>query len=632
MADTLEEGWGDDKPSAGAKLEEGWGDDPSDTSFLKPEAKNRARPTAASATANDETAGDEDLAPKRTFAATPNLADQFRQMGAQLDARRSAPAAAVNVLGNAAVFGAGPAITAAGSKVASLLPGAAPVDYQQARAANQSQLEQDRRTLGGLGTATAETAGGLLPGLVAPEVKALQALKPVARGIAAGAGFGAAQGVGESASKGDLAHVGRNATIGALAGATTGGLLEGAMGKLAENARGGEDNWIVHDVLGSDVKTQANPTERKVLADDEADLKHTLGADPSLRRQINKARGGDPAELQKLLDQTQGRLQTVISLREELYEAHDAENPQGGFRVGDLEEAVKARKKDFEKTGGSKERNALQSVIDELHQFEGRDHIIDPNVEAAPGVPAVKAIAIKNRQLAAETDPIKRHEIQSDIDALTAQHGQEVYNPDKIIPTKDARDILTNLQGAVHDAMGGLNEKAAYKRAKVVVQPISESFNSHLNTGDPELVGQIRDMNRRYSALKNIEAVVKQRLNKAGQQNSAIQKTPSSLRAFARNTGGLTGGAMLAAAGHPVAGAALAAGGAIPEMARGADMALSRLIAASKQPNYKGSLADLVKDAITKGVPRSVALQFGGSAVGGEINDTAKELAGAVGQ
>lgn len=626
--------WAIDAPTPAASAGSEWTVEPeSSTDFLKPEAKNRPRPARESATANDETTGDEDLATpgsKRTFEATgTDLAGQFKRLGAELDAQRSTPSAAVNVFGNAATFGAGPAISAAGSKLVSLLPGQAPVNYDQARQANQAQLEKDRAQVGGLGTAALETAGGVIPALVAPELEATQALSPVARGIAAGAGFGATQGLGESASKGDLAHAGRNMTEGAVAGGLTGGLLEGGLNRAAEHAATGEDSWLVHDILGGDIKTQANPTERKVLADDEADLKHTLASDPSLRRQINKSRGGDPGELQKLLDQTQGRLQAVISPREEHYANFDEESPQKGFRVGDLEEAVAARKKDFNKTGGGKERNALQSVIDELHQFEGNDHIISPTATITTGlgdIPVTKVLRLKHQELGAEVDPLKRQAIQGDIDTLMAQHGQQVYNPDKIIPTKDARDILTNLQGAVHDAMGGFNEKAAYKRARLVVAPIQDAFESHLNTGDPELVGQIRDMNRRYSALKNIEAVVKQRLNKASQQNLAVQKTPTSLRAAAR---GVTGGsaALAFATGHPVMGAAMAAGAAAPEIARGADMALARLISASKSPTYKGDLAGLVRDAIQRGVPRSVALQFAGSTNGGEVHDVAESFA-----
>ena len=626
MADTIEQGWGDEPKAKADKVEAGWGDEPSCTSFLKRRCQEPPAPHGASATANDDTAGDEDLATpasKRTFEPTPDLVGQFKRMGAQLDAQRSTPMAAVNVLGNAATFGAGPAISAAISH-----PTLGP-EYDQARAANQAQLEADRKQVGGLGTAALETAGGVVPALVAPELEGLQGLSPVARGVATGAGFGAAQGVGESLSKGDTANIGKNAAIGAMAGGATGGLLEGALHRLPAVTGNGEDNWLVHDVLGGDAKTQANPTERKVLADDEADLKYTLGQDPSLRKQVSKARGGDPAELSKLLDQTQGRIQAVIAPRDEHYANFDEDSARGGYRVGDMVDSVESRLKDFQRTGGAKERVALENVRDSLKKFEGGDHLIDPNSPQAKqfadanGVTINQAIGGWRKLLSSETDPAKRSAIQNQIDSAVQQYGTAAYNPDKIIPTSQARQVLTDLQGDVHDALGGYNERDAYKRAKLVVAPIRDAFESHLNTGDPELVGQIRDMNRKYSALKNIEAVVKQRLNKSTQQNLAVQRAPSSVRAMARNIGGVGGGALLAATGHPVLGAAMVGAGAAPQVMRGADMALSRLIAASKNPTMAGDLAGLAKDAILKGVPRSVAMQFAGSATGGEIHDAA---------
>lgn len=586
--------------------------DKSDDAFV-PDEPPKTRPQRA--TEDDDTPGDEDLktpAQLRTFTPSPDLVGQFKQMGAELDARRNPVMSAVNVLGNAATFGAGPAISAAISH-----PTLGP-EYDQARAANQAQLEADRKQVGGLGTAALETVGGLAPAMLAPELEGVNALSPVARGVATGAGFGAAQGAGESLSRGDTANIGKNAAIGAVAGGATGGLFEGGMNRLGTNA-GGQDEWLVHDILGGDAKTQANPTERKVLADDAADLQHTLANDPSLRRQISKARGGDPAELSKLLDATQGRLQAVIAPRDEHYANFDEESPQGGYRVGDMVDSVETRLKDFQRTGGAKERAALENVRDSLKKFEGNDHVIDPTAEVTPGFSAVKFIDAKKRELAG-ADPAAKPAIQSDIDALTAQYGRQVYNPDKIIPTTQARQVLTDLQGDVHDALGGYNERAAYKRARLVVKPIQDAFEAHLNTGDPEAVAQIRDMNRRYSALKNVESVVKQRLNKSTQQNLAVQRAPSSIRAMARNVGGVGGGALIAATGHPVLGAAMVASGAAPEIARGADLALSRLISASKTPGYKGDIAGLVKDAITKGVPRSVAMQFAGSAVGGDIH------------
>lgn len=755
--------------------------DKSDDAFVPDEPpKTRAQ----RATENDDTPGDEDLktpAQLRTFTPSPDLVGQFKQMGAELDARRNPVMSAVNVLGNAATFGAGPAISAAISH-----PTLGP-EYDQARAANQAQLESDRKSVGGLGTAALETVGGLAPAMLAPELEGVNALSPVARGVAAGAGFGAAQGAGESLSRGDTANIGRNAAIGAVAGGATGGLFEGGMNRLGSHA-GAQDEWLVHDILGGDAKTQANPTERKVLADDAADLQHTLANDPSLRRQISKARGGDPAELSKLLDATQGRLQAVIAPRDEHYANFDEESPQGGYRVGDMVDSVENRLKDFQRTGGAKERAALENVRDSLKKFEGNDHLIDPNSPQAKqfananGITIDKVIGLKQKQLAeamsprtikvqhpddfpedghfysgtqrlnalrndtslatshgestpylegrngfihhvdieganiadagdteeaaksigyepdnrpgspayhyelADSKKVQRElinrgfdalsyedvgpenrythdtvrlinpnvgkithvrsvdtngnlvsqgrieartippdesnirSIQDEINNITSQYGVPTYNPDKIIPTSQARQVLTDLQGDVHDALGGYNERDAYKRARLVVKPIQDAFEAHLNTGDPEAVAQIRDMNRRYSALKNVESVVKQRLNKSTQQNLAVQRAPSSIRAMARNVGGVGGGALITATGHPVLGAAMVASGAAPEIARGADMALSRLISASKTPGYKGDIAGLVKDAITKGVPRSVAMQFAGSAVGGDIH------------
>jgi hypothetical protein len=64
------------------------------------------------------------------------------------------------------------------------------------------------------------------------EVKAVQAASPIARGLAAGATYGAAQAAGETASKGDFQHLGENLTRGAFAGGLTGGLLEESRGQF----------------------------------------------------------------------------------------------------------------------------------------------------------------------------------------------------------------------------------------------------------------------------------------------------------------------------------------------------------------------------------------------------------------
>lgn len=564
---------------------------------------------------------DEPAAPVRTFEPTPDLVGQFHRMRAELDAQPTRMQRVTNVLGNATTLGAGPAINAAGQKLASLLPGQEPVDYSAVRRANQQRLDEDRAALGRPASLALETVGGIVPALIAPEAKAAQALSPVARGVAAGGTFGGAQALGETASRGDWENLGKNLAVGTAIGGATGGVLGGVANRIVEGAPKNVDNWLVNDILGSDIKTQANATSRKVLAQDEADLIHTVKDDPALRRQIDKARGGDSQHLTKLQQAIQDRKAATFAPRQELYEALDESHPQGGARVGDFVDAVEDANKGNMRTGFTKERNALAQVADSLRKFEGADFVIDPAAEVVPGFPATKAVQLKEAELARTTDPIARKTVESDLAQLKQQFGREVYNPDKVIPTEEMRDVLTRLQGDVRDALGGLNEKASYRRAKEVVAPIWQAFDEHLNGGDPQIVEAIRNMNRKGSALLNMEDVVKQRLNRATQQDLTVQRAPSSLRAIARNTGGITGGAIMAGMGHPVIGAGMAASAAIPEIRRGAEKALVDLVMASKRPGAAGVLPGLVLDAIQKGVPRSVAMQFAGSATGGEIHN-----------
>lgn len=565
----------------------------------------------------------DDEPPSRTFNNTgPDLVGQLQQIRAQVEAQPTTSQRLLNVGGNAMTFGAGPAIDAAATKLGSLVPGAAPVDYNATRQANQEKLEADRAALGPVATMATETVGGLVPALVAPEVEAAQALSPVARGIATGGAYGATQALGETASHGDWENLGKNLAVGAGAGAATGGVLEGGanavVARAAKNAAKGTDDWLVTDILGNDAKTQATPTTRKVLAEDAADLAYTTSKDPTLRRSIDKARGGDPERLQALKQQIDDRLDNTFGPRASRYAALDEELPHGGARVGDFVDAVEEANKGNMRTGFKKERAALADAAQSLKQFEGAETVIDPNAEIAPGLPASQFVKAKEAELARTTDPGARSTIEKDLAHLHQTYGQTVYNPNKIVPTEDMRTVLTRLQGEVRDAMGGLNEKQSYRRAREVVAPIWEAFNAHLNSGPPDLVSQIRDMNRRGSALLNMQDVVDQRLNRATQQNLAVQKAPSGIRATARRIGGAGGAAMLLATGQPKMAALMAGAAAAPELARGADRALTRLILAKKAGSVT---AELISNAINQGVPRAVALGVAGSATHGAISE-----------
>lgn len=556
----------------------------------------------------------------RKFETNPDLVGQFKQMRAQLNAQPTTTQRVLNVAGNAATFGAGPAIDAAASKLGSLVPGAAPVDYSATRQGNQERLDADRAALGKPATIATEIAGGIIPALVAPEIKAAQTLAPVARGVATGGAFGATQALGETASHGDWDNLGKNLAIGAGAGAATGGVLEGVANKVvaraATNAAKGTDNWLVADILGNDAKTQATPTTRKVLADDASDLAYTTAKDPTLRRAIDKARGGDPERLQALKDQIDERVANVFQPRASRYAALDEELPHGGARVGEFVDAVEEANKGNMRTGFKKERAALTEAAESLKQYEGAETVIDPKAEITPGLSAQQFVKAKEAELARATDPGARSTIEKDLAHIRQTYGQTVYNPDKIIPTEDMRTVLTRLQGEVRDAMGGLNEKQSYRRAREVVAPVWQAFDAHLNSGPPDLVNQIKDMNRRGSALLNMQDVVDQRLNRATQQNLAVQKTPSGIRNIARSVGGAGGAAIALAAGQPKVAAMMAAGAVAPEVIRGADRALTRLILAKKAGSVT---AELITDAINQGVPRAVALGVAGSATHGAI-------------
>lgn len=510
--------------------------------------------------------------------------------------------------------------------------------------------------------------GATATSLAAPEIKALGAMTPAVRAATEGAAYGFAQGTGEAVSHGkNLEDTLAEARKGAVTGGAMGGVMGKLGGNLVEGAPKAAKDWVVKDIVG-ETKGASTPTARKNLARDAEDVGNLLREDKELDRAVDHARHGDKDALTAAQATIKAKLAKVSEPRSDLYAEADSALPDGGVRAGDVIKSLKESIADRVKTGRGHEgaeARELQKIVDRLEA--AGDWGMEESVKLSPKTEAdVQTLSAVRSNV---RDPAKLAEIDQQIASLKAT-GKPVatHNPDKIVPLEQLRDLVTDAQNTAFQVEGGINGTAAFRKAKEVANVVRDVLDEHLDRAaavTPETVEAIKEMNWRISALKNIENVVEQRVNRATQDatGAGMGGTFGAAMRKLSHTNPLVGAGMgLAATGmgvhvpglHPgIAGALLpiAAKGTIAgkrlldrgvanliDQAGGATAAranlagyrvLDRIIQSAKSGPVRASL---ILEAIQSGIPREMALWAAKSADHGLLNDAGQDAADAVQQ
>lgn len=588
----------------------------------------------------------------------------------------------VRSLANGASLGFGPAVSGGLDTLASKVPGVRTayaaltgnpsvenpdLSYSERRKGYADALDASRAAHPYVSMA-GDMAGATAATLAAPELGMLEGATPMAKAAVEGAAFGGAQGAGEAVSHGkDLPDVLSEARKGAIVGGATGGIMGKLGGNLVERAPQAAKDWVVKDIAG-ETRGASTPTARKNLARDAEDVGNLLAEDKTLDKAIDHARHGDKDAIEAAQATVKAKLTEVSKPRADLYAAADAALPGGGVRAGDVVKSIESSVADRLKTGrghDAGEARELQKIADRLRGAEDWGSTttvkLDPKTQA--DVTTLTGVRANVR------DPAALAQIDSQIAALKATGKPvKVFDPDKIVPLENLRDLTTDTMNTAYESEGGINGTERFKRAKEVANVVRDVLDEHLDRVAevvPETVESIKQMNWRISALKNIQNVIEQRANRATQDATGAGMHGSfgaAVRKVAHTNPLVGAGAGLAATSmglhvpglHPgLAGALLplAAKGAISGK-RLLDRGVAGLVdqaggAAAVRANTSGYKildrimtqaksgpvrASLILEAIQHGIPREMALWAAKSADHGTLNDVGEGVADTVQQ
>jgi hypothetical protein len=209
---------------------------------------------------------------------------------------------------------------------------------------------------------------------------------------------------------------------------------------------------------------------------------------------------------------------------------------------------------------------------------------------------------------------------QQGLKELTERYGTKPsvgYDPDKIVPSKDLRDFVTDMQrdkiaAASKDFAPSVREEIKSKIAEPAQKFLDDYIDRAASKG-PEiakLADEYRASNERMRGLITINDVADQRLGLA-RTNSLAGKTPMMSPVTKAIAGsGVTGLVAGAASGH-VAPAAVIAGAGLAA-AGGKALAERALISLIRAKAAGSVTAAMVEQAIRSGVPRAAALAASG--------------------
>jgi hypothetical protein len=555
--------------------------------------------------------------------------------------------------GNGSSLGFGPAVEAgistAISKVPGLrdafahLPGIDPsianpnIMYDQRRAAAAGAL-QNARDYHPIASTVGEMAGNTLATLAAPESEALAAASPIVRGTVVGGGLGYTQGVGEGVSAGKgLPEALEDGGKSAIAGGIGGAAFEGAAGKLLREAPEKADGWLIKDIAGTDRATAATATNNKKLGNDAIDVKDLLKRDPELARATDAAAHGDINNLKSLKGLIQDRIQTTSEPRADHYADLEAAKP---VVFGDLDKSLT----DHANSLPAGDRNVKRAILAERDSLRD-EWATKPTFKAdqkvkgggLDGMKTGEALAMLEKQAAQPLSPQTGFDAQekaateAEIARIRAEATTSEYDPKTVVPAQVMRQHLTSVQGTASQTMGALNEMERYKAAKKVERPFTDFWQNHLDEAAKvspiaaDNVKAIRAYDTDYSAYKNIQNVVDNRISKAQTNALAGMRPAFGIRGAIHQLtgGGLPGVGAAIALGHPAVAAGLGLTTVLPSAKRATDKALSALI----NKAASGSVpAKILEEAIRSGVPRALALRIASSAANGIIGNVAENI------
>lgn len=384
------------------------------------------------------------------------------------------------------------------------------------------------------------------------------------------------------------------------------------------------DAWVIKDLRGQS-KGETTPTARKYLAADEADVQATLKRDPALAETLREARHSDRKKLEAAAAALDSKISEVNTPRADLYDEHVDAALGGGIRAGDFVEKLRAaaeEKRADGTPGGHKMADYLDARAATLEKSKnwGAESTTEPARELSP------EMADQLHQLQKVRPNIKDPVVLAQLDEGIAklQGGVRTtskFNPDARVPARTARKVVTDIQNAAYDGLGGLADTRAAGQAREGAHDVSNVFNGFLDEAaakTPEAaqaVEQIRDINTQHSALMNIQKVIEQRLGKATENASGAGGPMAAVRGVKHLMHGSVPFVAyeMANHGHPIMAAATLGAAAAPEIKRFVDTKAAKL---AGSPGYKAAvervaraakkatvLTDFVREASAAGLP-----------------------------
>lgn len=495
-------------------------------------------------------------------------------------------------------FGLGPVVTGLTAKLQGH-------DYATARdeARRQLGLAEEENPIaakaGGVASIGSEMAlGGVLGKVAGAGAKGLgfatslrlgsPLATSVAKGVAGGAAYGAAGGAGEALSEG------RDVLPAALHGGAVGGLLGGVVGGVAHGigkAFKGAGAKAEQDMLqgvaqGEGTLGSATVKTKKLMANIKPNILLTLREDPLLLKASRKlATEAEPVFRTKL--------EELGSKLDPLYQHVD--QATGGVSVRGLVDHLDAEIRELAKQPLSEVyTNGLAKIRDSLTEawapgWKAANKTVDDLI--AQGIPKVR---------------IPKNLLPADV----------------LVPTREARKVVTQLQTRATDVLGGLTPGETAKAKAEFAAVLKDYLDSHLDVagGKSALAEQsvkaIRELNKRYSAVATMLSAIQQR----GWKEATGSVTGKGLAGGLLKKGTLIGAGAMAMHGNiPGAIGSLAMHQVVdhlPQMVRGGNAKLAQLAALAEQGN-PGALKILA--AVQQG--RRAGL-VGSGAVGSNVATT----------
>ncbi len=402
-----------------------------------------------------------------------------------------------------------------------------------------------------------ETAAKLLPN-AARYIEESPIASSTIKGALSGAGYGAASGAGEALSEGkDILPA---AAEGSLGGAVLGGGLGAVTGKLGKMLKGAplkEEEEILRGLTaGEGTKGSATVTAKKLVANDRADILETLRGDPELRQVIGK-----PAkEVKPILDT---RLEKVGSQLDPHYDVVD------------------------KTTGGVSIHNLVNVLDDEVARLKKTPL----NEQYIRAVNDIKKSALD----AWAPELMERIKGNARMTDLGLDIPKKLIPEDIYVPTRDVRAMVTRLQTRGSQVINPLNPSEATIMKNDMAQMMKGFIDAHLDRAAEEggeagkaAVDSIRDLNKQYSAYKNMQKAVEQR---SWKEDTGSKSVGGHLATMFQHGGALAAVPMLLHGNVPGAIGSVVAGHVIPKyapkVAAGATAMLATLAREAEAGNPK---------------------------------------------